>query len=145
MTTRICIVSDDVERRAAFKAMLAHLPNVAIVGEIGESTALRLLVPLAPNLILLDATTPGLNPITMLQILLNTPVIVLAATASQNEQQLFQELGARAVVPPNQFDRLTSILGSMVGEAEQHGNTPLRPHQPRRRWADNVSTVLTRH
>lgn len=145
MTTRICIVGADVERRAALKAMFAHLPNVTIAGEIGESAALRLLTPLAPDLVVLDAGVPGFNPTTLLQAFSNTPVIVLAATESPNEQRLFRELGARAVVPPNQFNRLASILASIVGEANQHGNTSPRPLQPRRHWAHNVSAMLTRH
>ncbi|MBC8162872.1 MAG: response regulator transcription factor [Roseiflexaceae bacterium] len=144
MTVQICIVSGSAERRAALKAVLGQVPNVAIAGEMAESAALRLLVPLAPDLVIIDAATPGLNPITLLQMPLNMPVIVLAATERPNEQQLFQELGARAVVQPQHFDRLPSILSSIVGVADQGEDKAPQPLQ-RRRWAHTVSTVFTRH
>lgn len=146
MTTRICIISGNAERRAAIKAVLAAMPHVITAGEIGEAAALRLLAPLAPDLVLLDAAAPVLNPVVVLQTPLNMPVVVLAATGSLNEQQLFRELGAHAVVPPNQFDHLASILSSIAGQADQNGVAAPRPVQPsRRHWARNVSAMLTRH
>jgi chemotaxis response regulator CheB len=145
MTTRIAIISGSSERRAAIKAQVTQVRHANIAGEIGENAALRLLTTLAPDLVLIDAATVGVNPIAVLHMPLSAPVIVLAATEHTSEHQLFRELGARAVVAPSQFESLAGCISTTAGEANGTQTLPLRSAQPlRRRWLRPVN-ILTRH
>lgn len=144
--TRICIVSGDMDRRQEIKAALTALPHSTIAGEISGSAALRLLAPLAPDVILLDAETPGINPFSVLHMCLPTPVVVLAASEHLNEQHMFEAWGAHAVVSPNQLDKLSSIVASIVGQPEPAERVvPQQRQPPRRHWTQHLSTIFTGH
>jgi DNA-binding NarL/FixJ family response regulator len=61
---RILIVDDHALLRAGLKALLAKDPNIEIVGEAENGRdAVRAVGQLAPHLVLMDLTMPGMNGI----------------------------------------------------------------------------------
>jgi DNA-binding NarL/FixJ family response regulator len=59
---RVLLVDDHALVRAGIRALLEALPWVEVVGETGDGlAALQLAAELAPEVILLDITLPGLN------------------------------------------------------------------------------------
>ena len=74
MKRSVAIISGVEERRGAIAHMVRALP-FTIAGEIGDIAALRLVALLAPDIVILDAATPALNPIAVLHAQASTPVI----------------------------------------------------------------------
>jgi DNA-binding NarL/FixJ family response regulator len=61
---RILIVEDHTLLRAGLRALLSQDPDIEIVGESDNGRdAVRLIGTLAPNLVLMDLTMPGMNGI----------------------------------------------------------------------------------
>lgn len=59
---RVLLVDDHALVRAGIRALLESLPHLEVVGETGDGLeAVRLATDLAPDVILLDITLPGLN------------------------------------------------------------------------------------
>jgi DNA-binding NarL/FixJ family response regulator len=61
---RVLIVDDHTLLRAGLRALLAQDPGIEIVGEAADGRdAVRAIGQLAPNLVLMDLTMPGMNGI----------------------------------------------------------------------------------
>jgi DNA-binding NarL/FixJ family response regulator len=61
---RVLIVDDHTLLRAGLRALLAQDPSIEIVGEAADGRdAVRAIGQLAPNLVLMDLTMPGMNGI----------------------------------------------------------------------------------
>jgi DNA-binding NarL/FixJ family response regulator len=123
MKRSVVIISGIEERRDAIIRILRAMP-LTIAGQIGDAAALRLTAPLAPDVVILDAATPALNPIAVLHAQTSTPVIVLVATDSPLEQRLFLELGALAVARLEQPDTLAHALERLARLADLAGHKP---------------------
>lgn len=66
--TRVLIVDDHALVRAGIRELVRNMDNVLFVGEAGRGDeALRLVEELAPDLLLLDITMPGMNSFDVLE------------------------------------------------------------------------------
>jgi DNA-binding NarL/FixJ family response regulator len=96
---RILIVDDHTLLRAGLKALLIQDPNIEVVGEAENGRdAVRAVGQLAPNLVLLDLTMPGMNGIEALtQIKQRYPEVrVLVMTLHRTEEFIHASLQAGA-------------------------------------------------
>ena len=65
---RILLVDDQAVVREGLKSMLAPEPDMKVVGEAGDGKqALRLVIELAPDVVLMDVRMPGLDGLTALE------------------------------------------------------------------------------
>ena len=144
MKRSVVIISGIEERRHAITCILRAI-RLTIAGEIGDVDALRLVAALAPDVVILDAATPALNPIAMLRAQRSTPVIVLAATDSPVEQRLFLELGALAVAQLEQPDTLAHALDLITRLSDLAGRRPVGAGLLRRRDLPARPAFLTHH
>jgi DNA-binding NarL/FixJ family response regulator len=101
------------EYRASLKRKLKE-HHFVIGGELADSSGIRLLPHLQPDIVVVDVASPAINPMTVLPRLAalpNAPAIVaIGATTSAAEHDLLLELGATTVVAPDALDTLVSAL-----------------------------------
>jgi DNA-binding NarL/FixJ family response regulator len=96
---RILIVDDHTLFRAGLRALLAQDPSIEIVGEAGNGRdAVRAIGQLAPNLVLMDLSMPGMNGIeAMTEIKQRYPnVRILVMTLHKTEDFIHASLQAGA-------------------------------------------------
>jgi DNA-binding NarL/FixJ family response regulator len=108
------LIVADTDRRAWLRTEIAAVGGVEIVGEIAEAAALRLVPALAPDVVLLDGTAAGLNPLLAIPALCALPdaprVVYVAGTGVAAERRLALELGAVAVLDaPAQLRQALSL------------------------------------
>jgi DNA-binding NarL/FixJ family response regulator len=132
MTRSAVIISGIEERRSAIARSLRAM-SFTIAGEVGDVAALRLVAALAPDIVILDAATPALNPIAVLRAQASALVIVLAATESPLEQRMFLELGALAVARLEQPGAFDQALARLARLADLAGHKLAPSHMPRQR------------
>jgi DNA-binding NarL/FixJ family response regulator len=113
MRTLNTVVIGDREFRDEVKALVGQSRAYYVAGEIVESRALRHLAALAPDVVVLDGGSEGINGVRVLQTLQDLPrmprIVVQGATGTATERQLMLELGASAYVAPGS-DGLTEAL-----------------------------------
>lgn len=64
MSLRVLLVDDHTLFREALRALLAHVPGMAVVGEASDGTQVEALVnTLQPDVVVMDVSMPGLNGI----------------------------------------------------------------------------------
>ena len=98
-TQRILIVDDHTLLRAGLRALLAQDPGIEIVGEAADGRdAVRAVGQLAPHLVLMDLTMPGMNGIeSVTEIKRRYPdVRVLVMTLHKTEDFIHASLKAGA-------------------------------------------------
>ena len=144
MKRSVVIISGVEERRHAIARLLRAM-SLAIAGEIGDAATPRLAVGLAPDIVILDAATPALNPIAMLRAPSSALVLVLAATDSPLEQRLFLELGALAVARLEQPNTLAQALDRLAHLADLAGHKPAPSGLPRQRDLPAWPAFLSHH
>jgi DNA-binding NarL/FixJ family response regulator len=144
MKHSVVIIGGIEERRRTIAGILRAMP-FTIAGEIGDVGALRLVAWLAPDVVILDAATPALNPIAVLRAQMSTPMIALAVTDSPQEQRLFLELGALAVARLEQPDTLAHALDLVTRLSDLAGRRPAGAGLLRRRDLPARPAFLTRH
>ena len=97
--SRILIVDDHILLRAGLRALLIEDSRFDIVGEAGNgSDAIRLVGELAPDLVLMDLTMPGMNGIEAIRgIKQRDPAVrVLVLTINKTEEYIHASLKAGA-------------------------------------------------
>lgn len=122
-TIRILLVEDHRVMRQGLKALFAAEPDLAVVGEAENGRlALRAVAALAPDLVLMDISMPGMNGIEATrQIKEKYPhcqVVVLSMHA--NEEYVFQVLQAGAagyvLKQADSAEVITAIRAAMAGQ-----------------------------
>jgi DNA-binding NarL/FixJ family response regulator len=125
---RIFIVEDHTLLRAGLRALLSRDPDIEIVGEADNGRdAIRAIGPLAPNLVLLDLSMPGMNGIeAMMDIKRRNPdTRVLVLTIHKTDEYIHESLRAGAdgyILKDATHDELRVAIRSVL-----NGKTYLSP------------------
>lgn len=84
---RILLADDQITVRSALRLLLEEEPQVEIIGESADATAVLQAVERAePDLILLDWELPGLSPVQLLRLLrYERPLLRIIALSSRPE------------------------------------------------------------
>lgn len=112
------------QRREQIKSWLHGRTDITLAAEFHDSNGLRLLAHLAPDIVVLDCATPGINALVVLPWLRTLPgvrhIIALGASESPSEQRLMLELGAVAYAAPRgpgAFGRALDTIERLAGLA----------------------------
>ena len=118
----VLLVDDHVVVRQGLKALLADEPDIEVIGEASNGReALDRLAELAPDVILMDISMPGLNGIEATrQIQQRYPdVRVVVLSMHANEEYVFQVLQAGAsgyvLKQSDSLEVLTAIRAAVAG------------------------------
>lgn len=130
MPTLSIMLVGPAERRTMIKGYLSRMPEWQIAGEVDNMSSLRLVTPLAPDVVLVDSASTTVNPlgaISMLAELEEAPqVVALMSTGSVSERTFFLALGAQAVARLEQPDTLMHALEVVEEEVALARNVPTR-------------------
>jgi two-component system response regulator AlgR len=111
---RILIVDDEAPARDRMRRMLAELPNFDVVGEAGSGQeALRCIEEMAPDILLLDISMPGMDGMTLARTLQKggSQPAVIFCTAYQNQAlEAFEAEAVDYLVKPVRAERLAQAL-----------------------------------
>jgi DNA-binding NarL/FixJ family response regulator len=117
---RILLVDDHALVRAGIRALLETLPRTEVVGETGNGLeAVRLVGELAPDVVLLDITLPGLNGLEVAarvaRLGAGTRVLMLSMHASpEYAARAFAAGAAGYLNKAAAFDELATALESIL-------------------------------
>ena len=113
---RVLLVDDHALVRAGIRALLEALPRVEVVGETGDGlAAVQLATELAPDVVLLDITLPGLNGLEVATRIVRlgsrTRVLMLSMHASpEYAARAFAAGAAGYLNKDSAFDELAAAL-----------------------------------
>lgn len=125
---RVFIVEDHTLLRAGLRALLAQDPDIEIVGEADNGRdAIRAVGAMAPNLVLMDLSMPGMNGIeAMIDIKRRNPDIrILILTVHKTDEYVHESLRAGAdgyILKDATHDELQAAIRSVL-----KGKTYLSP------------------
>lgn len=125
---RIFIVEDHTLLRAGLRALLSQDPDLEIIGEADNGRdAIRSIGTLAPHLILMDLSMPGLNGIEAMQDIKrrNPEMRVLVLTIHKTDEYIHESLRAGAdgyILKDATHDELRVAIRSLL-----NGKTYLSP------------------
>lgn len=125
---RILIVEDHTLFRAGLRALLAQDPELDIVGEADNGRdAVRLVGTLAPDLVLMDLTMPGMNGIEAIREIRrrDTHARILVLTIHKTDEYIHESLKAGAdgyMLKDASHDELLTAVRSVL-----NGKTYLSP------------------
>jgi DNA-binding NarL/FixJ family response regulator len=125
---RIFIVEDHTLLRAGLRALLSQDPDIEIVGEADNGRdAIRAIGTLAPNLVLMDLSMPGMNGIEAMQDIKrrNPKTRILVLTVHKTDEYIHESLRAGAdgyILKDATHDELRVAIRSVL-----NGKTYLSP------------------
>ncbi len=131
---RVLLVDDHALVRAGIRALLETLPRVEVVGETGDGlAAVRLATELAPDVMLLDITLPGLNGLEVATRVarLGTGVRVLMLSMHASPEYAARAFAAGAAGYLNKdsaFDELAAALDA-IGAGRRYLCRAIDPEQ----------------
>lgn len=131
MTLRVVLVDDHRMFREALRPLLAQTPGFEIVGEAGDGQqAIELCAQLAPDVVIMDVSMPGLNGLEATRRLLaerpRTRVVVLSMHADRRFVAETLRAGAAAYVLKDAgFAELVRALQA-VAEGRTYLSEPVR-------------------
>ncbi len=111
---RILIVDDEAPARNRLRRMLAGVPAVYVAGEASTGQEAMRLIPLKkPDVLLLDISMPGLDGMTMAQMLQSAghaPAIIFCTAWSDQAVEAFECEAVDYLVKPVRAERLERAL-----------------------------------
>jgi len=111
---RVIIVDDEAPARNRLRRMLAALPAVHVVAEAASGEDAMRLVPLKkPDVLLLDISMPGLDGMTLAQMLQRSgeqPAVIFCTAWSDRAVEAFECEAVDYVVKPVRAERLERAL-----------------------------------
>jgi two-component system response regulator AlgR len=114
-TLRTLIVDDEPLAVERLQVICARLPGLIVTGTASEgASALRLIEALAPDLVLLDLTMPGMDGLTVARALRrqgNAPAIVFVTAHDQFAVEAFDLDAVDYVLKPVAPERLERAIG----------------------------------
>jgi two-component system, NarL family, response regulator NreC len=119
--TKIFLADDHALVRSGLKLLLNTQENVEVVGEAGDvPETLRLVPEIKPNLVLLDLSMPGGDPIqTIEQLLAQNPGILVLVVTMHHDRSLMQKTlnaGAAGFVVKSAADsELLDAIQTIIG------------------------------
>lgn len=125
---KILIADDHGIVREGLRALMERRPDVEVVGEASDGrTAIDLVQQLAPNVVIMDITMPGLNGVDATRaITRDAPKVKVIALSMHADKHIVREMldaGAHGyVLKSNLFDELSRAI-----EAVQAGGRYLSP------------------
>jgi NarL family two-component system response regulator LiaR len=131
---RVLLVDDHALVRAGIRSLLETLPRVEVVGETGDGlAAVQLATELAPDVILLDITLPGLNGLEVAtrvaRLDSRTRVLVLSMHASpEYAARAFAAGAAGYLNKDSAFDELAAALDA-IGAGRRYLCRAIDPEQ----------------
>jgi DNA-binding NarL/FixJ family response regulator len=100
MTTGVLIVDDDELIRAGLRAVIDAEPDLEVVGEAADGAdVVPAAIKLRPDVVLMDVRMPAVDGIQATRLLLDrldTPPRVLVITTFENDEYVYEALGAGA-------------------------------------------------
>jgi len=111
---RILIIDDEAPARNRLRRMLADIPAVHIAGEAATGQEALRLIPLkAPDVLLLDISMPGMDGMTMAQMLQKqdkAPAIIFCTAWSDRAVEAFECDAVDYLVKPVRSERLALAI-----------------------------------
>ncbi|NLI30058.1 MAG: response regulator transcription factor [Nitrospiraceae bacterium] len=117
MAIRVCIIDDEAPARRELKFLLGQIEDVEITCEAASGTmGLKKIRELAPDVVFLDITMPGLNGLELSQILADLPTQPLIVFATAYEQYALQAFDVSAfdyILKPFELERLQKTFAKI--------------------------------
>jgi len=131
-TVRLLVADDSASSRGAVHLMLSAAPGLSVVGVARDGEeALRKVLQLAPDLVVLDLQMPRLDGFTLLRLLMAqrpTPVLVLSSLSRRSDVFKALELGALDfVAKPEGPLGLESLRDELVEKCRTLGALRVQP------------------
>jgi len=111
----VLLVEDNEVFREALELMLAVVPDVHVVGSVGDGEeAVSECVRLEPDVVLMDYRLPGLDGVeatAAIRASCNAPVVVLTAVAEPRELEALADAGAVAcLTKDSELDEIVAAI-----------------------------------
>ncbi|HEY5776113.1 MAG TPA: LytTR family DNA-binding domain-containing protein [Xanthomonadales bacterium] len=131
---RILVVDDEAPARNRLRRMLANLPAVHVVAEAATGEEAMRLIPLKkPDVLLLDISMPGMDGMTLAQMLQrngSAPAIIFCTAWSDQAVEAFECEAVDYLVKPVRAERLERALDKagrfLAGPADETSGVFLR-------------------
>ena len=111
---RILIIDDELPARNRLRRMLAEVPAVHVAGEAASGQEALSLIPLKePDVLLLDISMPGLDGMTLAQMLreqASPPAVIFCTAWSDKAVEAFECDAVDYLVKPVRLERLKAAL-----------------------------------
>lgn len=111
---RILIIDDEAPARSRLRRMLAELPAVHVAGEAANGQeALRLIPVKKPDVLLLDISMPGMDGMTLAQMLRgqeSAPAVIFCTAWADQAVEAFECEAVDYLVKPVRAERLEAAI-----------------------------------
>lgn len=136
---RVLLADDHALVRSGIRSLLQSLDNVEVVGEAGDGdTALKLIEQLAPDIVLMDITMPGLNGLEALPRIRTAFPAVRVIILSMHTNEAYVSKALRSGAVGYLLKDAATIELELALQAVSRGDTYLSPAVSKQLIADHV-------